>query len=343
MMAALGWFNVTDYGAVGNGSTDDTTAINSAIAAWNTATAGVLYFPHGTYKVTAALTTITAAGYVCGDGMGGYDGVDTAATTINCTSQTAVLFTVTNQAATFADLAIVNTYAGAPSAGSAIKVTSSNIGQKVDFDSIGVKGFYINIEVQTGAQWSMRNCYLSAPVLYGIKIQNTVNGDAGDWSISDSWFYAETYSATAAIRIESSGGAKLVNVKTNGISGVQFGRGIDLALSAATAILLVMGSSFENYSGDAIHLDINGHTFNLVSITGCQFGQYGNSTGKAFYSTGVNEISISGCLFHADTGTPTAISLNSGTIGYVGPMVNNGFGTLLATSSFTSLLDHSNS
>jgi len=45
-------FNVKAYGAVGNGSTDDTTAIQSAITAAQTAGGGVVFFPTGTYLVT---------------------------------------------------------------------------------------------------------------------------------------------------------------------------------------------------------------------------------------------------------------------------------------------------
>lgn len=44
--------NVKDHGAVGNGSTDDTAAIQTAIAALP-ATGGTLYFPTGRYVVTA--------------------------------------------------------------------------------------------------------------------------------------------------------------------------------------------------------------------------------------------------------------------------------------------------
>ncbi|WP_222853705.1 glycoside hydrolase family 28 protein [Fodinicola acaciae] len=43
--------NVRDYGATGNGSTNDTTAINNAITAANAATGGgIVRFPAGTYK-----------------------------------------------------------------------------------------------------------------------------------------------------------------------------------------------------------------------------------------------------------------------------------------------------
>jgi hypothetical protein len=63
-----GWFDVTnDYGgtggAAGDGTTDDTAAINATIAAANTAGLGIVYFPQGTYKVTAQLTT--PAPHVC--------------------------------------------------------------------------------------------------------------------------------------------------------------------------------------------------------------------------------------------------------------------------------------
>lgn len=44
--------SVKDYGAVGDGTTDDTTAIQSAMA-----NGGVVYFPKGTYKVTTVLIT----------------------------------------------------------------------------------------------------------------------------------------------------------------------------------------------------------------------------------------------------------------------------------------------
>lgn len=46
--------SVKDYGAVGNGSTDDTAAINNAVSAAVSAKEEV-YFPAGTYKITSAL------------------------------------------------------------------------------------------------------------------------------------------------------------------------------------------------------------------------------------------------------------------------------------------------
>ena len=50
----LKWYVVTDYGATGNGTTDDTLAIQKAINAAETAGGGIVYFPTGTYIISAA-------------------------------------------------------------------------------------------------------------------------------------------------------------------------------------------------------------------------------------------------------------------------------------------------
>lgn len=51
----LGWFDVTAYGATGDGLTDDTVAIQDAIDAAAAAGGGVVYFPAGVYVVGGAL------------------------------------------------------------------------------------------------------------------------------------------------------------------------------------------------------------------------------------------------------------------------------------------------
>src|SRR5690242_6647096 len=51
--------NVADYGAVGDDNTDDTAAIQAAIAALP-AGGGLIYFPPGTYKITSAITVRSA-------------------------------------------------------------------------------------------------------------------------------------------------------------------------------------------------------------------------------------------------------------------------------------------
>lgn len=51
-------YNIRDYGAVGNGTTDDTIAVQAAIDACVNATyGGTVFIPPGRYKITASLTT----------------------------------------------------------------------------------------------------------------------------------------------------------------------------------------------------------------------------------------------------------------------------------------------
>ena len=66
-----GIFNVkTGFGAKGDGVTDDTDAINAAIAAAVAAGGGIIYFPRGTYIVSSSFTTITSSGiYFEGSGL----------------------------------------------------------------------------------------------------------------------------------------------------------------------------------------------------------------------------------------------------------------------------------
>lgn len=65
-----GWANPKDFGATGDGTTDDTTAIQDAIDAMCTANiGGVIYFPRGTYLISATLTVTCDSLWLVGDGV----------------------------------------------------------------------------------------------------------------------------------------------------------------------------------------------------------------------------------------------------------------------------------
>ena len=61
-------YNVISYGAAGDGSTDDTTAVQNAMNAVPAA-GGEVFFPAGTYRITAALVLPAAPVTVRGEGM----------------------------------------------------------------------------------------------------------------------------------------------------------------------------------------------------------------------------------------------------------------------------------
>jgi len=93
------WLNVKNYGAVGDVYTDDTAAINAAIAVANS-TGQTVYFPPGEYRVNSALTTITKEGVtVRGDGP--------RASVIAMWSATGNTMTLSGQFATVRDIAFM--------------------------------------------------------------------------------------------------------------------------------------------------------------------------------------------------------------------------------------------
>jgi parallel beta-helix repeat protein len=63
-------FSVVDYGATGNGSTDDRAAIQAAVDAANTAGGGVVYFPIGSYAVTSGTVTVSSTAGITLRGAG---------------------------------------------------------------------------------------------------------------------------------------------------------------------------------------------------------------------------------------------------------------------------------
>ncbi|MDE2100317.1 MAG: hypothetical protein KGL39_23905 [Patescibacteria group bacterium] len=231
-----GVFDVHCFGATGDGLTDDTTAILNTIAAMP-ATGGELKFPPGHYVTTGGFT-ISVATAVHGAGQCS-DNASKFVTRIDDTSATSVLFTITADVASFQNICLINT-SGAASAGSAILTNGTNQLQHVDIDNLDVSAFYDNVDIKVGAQWAIIHMHNENFIRYGIRIRNTVNADAGDWTLSHSYF-AGAGGSTAAIRYESSGGGKIIANKINGSSAA----GIEMNVSGS-AQTVISNNDIEN-------------------------------------------------------------------------------------------------
>jgi len=173
--STAGWytehFNVQTFGAIGNGSTDDTTSINSAIAALNTAGGGELYFPKGTYKIgsgaTTSLTIITVPCHVRGDGVNlsiikQYDtthNVLTIQTPSQCIIEHLQLTTNTSTSGNGLDISY-------PSGGYRAAFNSNSVIFNVQTSGTMAKGFNLNIYDTT-----ISNCTIGTATI-GISVQN---------------------------------------------------------------------------------------------------------------------------------------------------------------------------
>ena len=166
--STAGWytehFNVKAFGAIGDGSTDDHTAINTAIAALNSAGGGTLYFPYGTYKMTSAITTITVPCRVTGDGIN--------ASTINQTSTSDALIISTSNQCIVQDITLqcTSSYNALTITAPSGSFNSRSIVNNVNVGGTPAIGFNFNEAFAV-----VTNCTVTGTI--GIKMQNLVNPD----------------------------------------------------------------------------------------------------------------------------------------------------------------------
>jgi len=70
LVQSFAWYSVRDYGAAGDGSTDDTTAFQNAINDAATAGGGVVYVPHGNYVISQITINAQSGVQIVGTGEG---------------------------------------------------------------------------------------------------------------------------------------------------------------------------------------------------------------------------------------------------------------------------------
>ncbi len=211
------FFNVKNFGAKGDGVTDDTLAISNALNAIPSY-GGTLYFPYGIYTNQGGLF-ITKPVTILGDGQGSFATVASTsiyygATTIVYNSTTNFMFCFTNiTAGSVRNLSLINSATTPLTNAAIVTCVSTNIGQKIDFDSVVFCGGYRGLEQHAGVGWCVHNCMFINQTWESFLIDNVVAPDAGDWAISDTSFIENPIHANAALQIFGSGGAKITNCK----------------------------------------------------------------------------------------------------------------------------------
>lgn len=288
---AHNWFDVKDvaYGAKGDGSTDDTAAIQAAITAAE-ASGGVVYFPVGNYICSSTLN-VTGTITIKGAGAGSADHLLSALTRLTFATTSTDGLNISAGGCTLEDLVVINT-SGAETAGAGIHVTQ---GSYMHLSRVGIRGFYDNLAIDVGIYYTIEASYLLNCVRYAAHIQNTSVADAGDGFIgSGTVIWPRSTGSTSAIRWESGGGLKVEGIKVNSNTG-GFAKGIDAAIAdgATTSVFVVDGNSVEGCTTTAISVTQQGTTgvFGKVIITANEIGPAGTTpTGIAVVSTTVGDI-----------------------------------------------------
>lgn len=314
---SIGWINILNYGAAGNGSTDDTAAVTAAIAALPS-TGGVLYFPPGTYKTSGGFTLqnpVTVLGMGAGGigGSGTYDSVSK----ITCTSQTANLFTISSPNVIFDGLAFYNTYVGTPTAGAAIatQTDGTSSGDNLRITDCLSWGFYDGIAITNGFAWRMTGTHIQNPVHRGLIVRNdnVANGTGGDWTIDGCWWMAGARSASTAqaINILGASGGKVSKIDLNGDSGAFWDYGVVLQPTSGLSgyldswhfsDMLITGTK-----KTCLYVGASGTNVHRVLVANSHFnGGWNSDTSQAAVqvdATGgtISHILMTNCTFVAET------------------------------------------
>lgn len=271
--------SVTDYGAVGDGVTDDTASINLALAV-----GGVIHFPPGTYKYTGGSPVSDSAlfGYGATINLSG----TTNGFTLNGVSRVAIL-----------GLRFTNT---TPSTSESIKLTGANADILLA-DLTGEGLYQFGVEVSgTFNRLAMRNIKMlnhgraAVGTSNGIEINPT--GTSYDLWVDDC--YVEMPSAN--------GGncAKFQNVTRGHVKGCTFSRGSGGSPSASQAVMFgTVGKPLSQFT-------VSGNT--IIDATTAYGAAYlGGSSADVTWANN----QLKGAAGHLYLGTLTDVEITGGCAG----------------------------
>ena len=313
------YFFVTQYGATGNGVTDDTAAIQAAFTACGAAGGGVVFFPKGNYLVTALITwpansTIRALGASGGDAI--VSGTITGLSNIIATTAISVFSTSGN------DDKIENLqFVGPVNGGAGTAVTSS--GQNFEAINCGFYGFFNAIVLTKNELSRIARCGFREQQQYGISLSNSISADDGDATISDCVFTCSVAHMTAGVFQQGSGGTKLISCKFVSAGDMQYCyRGLFPA-GNSTSDLLICNCSMEIQAVAAIFVQVSGAaSFFNISIIGCNISSQAGGAGIHLIGTGAAELTCIAIVGNCISGNTTGIILTDLTGAFV---VGNSF------------------
>lgn len=250
-------YSVKDFGALGDGTTDDSAAIQAAHDALP-GSGGSLYFPPGTYKV---ISTITISKPTTLFGVGFSSAISTASGTVD-------VFSVTGQGVTFADLQL--TASVTRTAGYFINFAGGlNANNYSRVERCLLTQWFNGIGFTNGGSTTERilDCVMTTSIVGGIGITQATTANAVDVVFRDILIIGPTAGAqlVAGISINNVGDATLSRVST-----VKTGIGLHIPAPNGKTVQAVYVSDSYFDSGTGAGVQINpaaGGTVQMVKLT----------------------------------------------------------------------------
>lgn len=277
------------YNAVGDGSTDDTSAIQAAIDDAE-ASGRIVFLPKGTFRITSTLVINTTGTVLRGAGRGStilsFQGSNVDAIHIS---------------ASYCEVSgIYIRHTGTPTAGAGIKVDNS--AAFCLFNGLSIEKFYYGIDFVAATSWNVAECYIINSVQYQIYVRNTAAGDSGD-QVIEGCTLDSSVSTAAAIRIESGGGLKVYG---NKILRHQIGVDLQVEDGVLTSVLLIDGNSIEMQSVRHIRLGRKGTTgiYKMIVISNNQHNYMTGITDGYYFGPGLDNVNVNGNVSEGYSSSP---------------------------------------
>ena len=251
-------FNVKDslYGAVGNGTADDTSAVQAAITACNAAGGGIVFFPYGTYSVTGL--TLTSKVSLAGTGSGSVLAIKHAS---NNLLSWGTVSSSDRPSIEGLSLTLLQN-----NSGNLVDITSTSLNLKIDNCSFGpgafdLSGYLVREHGTTCRTWVTRSRFTtSASTPYGFRAANTAY-------VALCEFHAAT----------STFGVALAEAATGAIIGSLFN-----GASATSGAVVAISTTGATYVAGNTVTDGGGATVSIALANSLEFGN--NYTSTVTYS-----------------------------------------------------------
>lgn len=296
------YFNVKDYGATGDSTTDDRLAIIKARDAAYAAGGGVLFFPAGKYRMSDSVLlnrSIRIQGVTKSGGLHNNQGPDEK-DRLGPIEYSSVVY-VTDGKSGFVferqptteikgtihieNISFASTVAPGSATGGAF-ITIRGMIQDATITTCTFYGGYLQINIESSYYQNIYNCHFSAPLVASIKTGNNIRTDTGDFTVLGCIFNSGTFNTNAAqtkaIWWYSGGGMRIIDNKFDAAEfdtshAFRYHIFAENTLDP-TSDFIVADNSFENYTISAIYMHgIMSPYVRHIQITNNQIAPVGSS------------------------------------------------------------------